>query len=119
MREQRMMPDPVLLVGRGAGEPAMSDDDGSRRYLIGGAAAACAVCCAPPLMALLGIAVTGVVATVASLLFAGAVFAMVVAALSVSAVLARRNGWPRRARVPESRHDGGPLPDPVRPGSTG
>ena len=46
----------------------MSEDDGSRRYLIGRAAAACAVCCAPPLMALLGIAVTGAAATVASLL---------------------------------------------------
>ena len=84
--------------------------------LIGGAAAACAVCCAPPLLALLGIAITGAAATVASLLFAGVVFAVVVAALSVAAFLARRNGWPRRARVSESRHDGDSLPDPVRPG---
>ena len=93
----------------------MSEDERSRRYLIGGAAAACAACCAP-LMALLGIGSTGAAATVASLLLAGAVFAVVVGALSVAAFLARRNGWPRRARLSASRHDGHPLPDPVRPG---
>lgn len=67
-------------------------------------------------MALLGIAVTGAAVTVASLLFAGAIFAVVVAALSVAAFLARRHSWPRRVRVPQSRHDGDALPDPVRLG---
>lgn len=66
----------------------MSDED-SRRYLIGGAAA-CAACCAVPVFAVLGIAVTGTVATVATLVFAGAAFAVVVAALSFGASLVRR-----------------------------
>jgi len=61
-----------------------------KRYLIGGGAAACAVCCAPPVLALAGIAGAGVFATVATFAFAGLVFALVVAALSVATYVVRK-----------------------------
>lgn len=48
------------------------------RHLYGAGAAACAVCCAAPVLAVLGIA--GAAATLATLVFAGIVFALVVAA---------------------------------------
>jgi hypothetical protein len=63
--------------------------------MAGTGAAACAVCCAAPLMALLGIGVTGAAATALTAAFAGVVFALVVGAATVAAVLARR----RRAQV--------------------
>ena len=72
----------------------MSDDDGSRRYLIGGAAAARAVCCAAPLMTVLGIGLAGAAATVATFVFAGIVFALVVAVGPLAAV------WQQRSRRP-------------------
>ena len=71
----------------------MSGSGDTRRYLIGGGAAACAVCCAPPVLALLGIAGAGTAATVATFALAGSVFALVVAALSVTAFVARK--WRR------------------------
>lgn len=52
----------------------------SKRYVIGAGAAACAACCAAPLLALLGVAVGGLVAVVAALAFAGGAFALVVLA---------------------------------------
>lgn len=58
------------------------------RHLVGAGVAACAVCCAPALLAFLGIA--GVAATVASLAFAGVVFALVVGAATLLAVWHRR-----------------------------
>lgn len=99
----------------------MSEETSPKRYLIGGAAA-CAVCCAPPVLALLGIAGTGAVATAATLAFAGLTFALVVAALAVVAFVVRR----RRGRHPAaaatalagSGHDARPLPDPVRRSGT-
>ena len=47
------------------------------RHLYGAGAAACAVCCAAPILAVLGIA--GAAATIATFVFAGAVFDLVVA----------------------------------------
>jgi cytochrome c biogenesis protein CcdA len=64
------------------------------RHLVGAGVAACAVCCAPPLLAFLGIA--GVAATVATLAFAGVVFALVVGA-TLLAVWHRRRRARRRA----------------------
>lgn len=68
----------------------MSNDNGSRRYVIGGGVAACAVCCAPPLLALLGIAGAGLAATIATVVLAGLTFGLVVAALTVIGVMARK-----------------------------
>jgi hypothetical protein len=61
------------------------------RHLVGGAAAACAVCCAAPVVGLLGVA--GFAATAATLAFAGVVFAVVVGAASIAAVVARRSRY--------------------------
>lgn len=74
----------------------MIETSKSRRYLIGGGAAACAVCCAPPVLTLIGIAGVGVVATVATFVLAGLVFATVVAALSISGLFVRRQAHARR-----------------------
>ena len=82
----------------------MSDDHGSRRYLIGGGAAACAVCCAPPLLALVGIAGAGTVATLATFAFAGLVFALVVAAASAGAFILRKRHRDSSPRPPSHQH---------------
>jgi hypothetical protein len=58
------------------------------RHLYGAGAAACAVCCMAPLLTLLGVA--GAAATVATFLFAGVVFGLVVAAGAVFAVSTQR-----------------------------
>lgn len=58
------------------------------RHLFGAGATVCAVCCAVPLLALLGIA--GAAATVATFVFAGAVFGLVVAAGALLAVWNQR-----------------------------
>lgn len=58
------------------------------RHLYGAGAAACAVCCAAPILTLLGIA--GAAATVATFVFAGAVFGLVVAAAAAIAVWNQR-----------------------------
>lgn len=58
------------------------------RHLVGAGAAACAVCCAVPLLTLLGVA--GAAATVATFIFAGAVFGLVVAAGAMLAVWRQR-----------------------------
>lgn len=63
------------------------------RHLFGAGAAACAVCCASPILAVLGIA--GAAATVATFVFAGAVFGVVVAAGAALAYLTQR----RRSRA--------------------
>lgn len=60
------------------------------RHLYGAGAAACAVCCAAPILALLGIA--GAAATVATFVFAGTAFAMVVASGAFAY-------WTRRRRA--------------------
>jgi hypothetical protein len=60
-----------------------------RGGMVAAGAAACAVCCAAPLMALLGIGVTGAAATALIAAFAGLVFAFVVAAAIVTAVRRR------------------------------
>lgn len=62
------------------------------RHLVGAGAAACAVCCAPPLMAAIGI--VGGAATLATALFAGIVFAIVVAAATLAVAWQRRRGRP-------------------------
>ena len=74
------------------------------RHLFGAGAAACAVCCAVPLLALLGIA--GAAATVATFVFAGGVFGLVVAAGALLAV------WNQR-RQPQSAACADPGPGPV------
>ena len=58
------------------------------RHLVGAGAAACAVCCAPPLLALLGVA--GLAATAVTFVFAGTVFALVVAGAAGLALTRRR-----------------------------
>lgn len=65
------------------------------RHLLGAGAAACAVCCAPPLLALVGLAGAGLVATVATLALAGLAFGAVVLAASVVAVWVRRRATAR------------------------
>jgi hypothetical protein len=58
------------------------------RHLLGAGAAACAVCCAAPVLAFVGVA--GAAATVATMLFAGLTFGLVVAAAALLAVRRRR-----------------------------
>jgi hypothetical protein len=87
---------------------------GGKRYLLGGGAAACAVCCAPPILALVGIAGAGTVATMATFAFAGLVFALVVAAISVATFVVRKRQRDRSFAPRGSSHDRRPLPDPVR-----
>lgn len=65
------------------------------RHLFGAGAAACAVCCAAPLLTLLGVA--GAAATVVTLIFAGVVFGLVVAAGAFLAVWNQRR---QRRREP-------------------
>jgi uncharacterized protein (DUF58 family) len=75
------------------------------RHLLGAGAAACIVCCAPPILALLGIAGAGAVASIATVVLAGAAFAAVVMAASLLALWARR-----RVPGPASRRtDDGPV----------
>lgn len=59
------------------------------RHLFGAGAAACAACCAAPLLAVLGI--PGAAATVATFVFAGVVFALVVAAGTALAYVTQRH----------------------------
>ena len=75
------------------------------RHIWGAGAAACAVCCAPPVLALIGVA--GAAATVATFVFAGAVFGLVVA---VGAALAL---WRRRTQRAASCTTTGPGTGPV------
>ena len=58
------------------------------RHLAGAGAAACALCCAAPLLAVLGVA--GVAATIATFVFAGVVFGLVIAVATVLAVKRQR-----------------------------
>jgi uncharacterized protein (DUF58 family) len=73
------------------------------RHLFGAGAAACAVCCAVPLLTLVGIA--GAAATVATFVFAGVVFGLVVAAAALLAVWSQRRQRQREACTP----DAGPV----------
>jgi len=65
------------------------------RHLVGAALAACAVCCAPPLLAFLGIA--GFAATVATFVFVGVVFGVVIGIAALLAVWHRRRQTRRHA----------------------
>ena len=69
------------------------------RHLLGASAAACAVCCAAPLLTLLGVA--GAAATVATFIFAGLAFALVVAVGALLAVWNQRRQRRRDACAPE------------------
>jgi hypothetical protein len=60
------------------------------RHLVGVGAAACAVCCAAPVLGLLGLAGAGAAATMATFVFAGTVFALVVGGAAVVGLLIRR-----------------------------
>ncbi|MEO8328808.1 MAG: hypothetical protein ABI586_02270 [Candidatus Nanopelagicales bacterium] len=71
------------------------------RHLFGAGAAACAVCCAVPLLALLGVA--GAAATVATFMFAGVVFGVVVATDTVLAA------WRQRGNARECWDNPGPV----------
>jgi len=65
------------------------------RHLVGAGVAACAVCCAPPILAFLGIA--GVAATIATFVFVGMAFGLVVGAAALFAVWHRRRQNRRQA----------------------
>ena len=60
------------------------------RHMVGAGAAACAVCCAAPILTVLGLA--GAAATIATFVFAGVVFGLVVASAAAFAV------WNQRRR---------------------
>lgn len=92
---------------------------GGKRYLIGGGAAACAVCCAPPILALVGIAGAGTLATIATFAFAGLVFALVVAGTSIATFMVRKRQRDRTYALRGSQLDRRPVPDPVRRSSAG
>jgi hypothetical protein len=77
------------------------------RHLFGAGAAACAVCCAAPLLTLLGVA--GAAATVATFMFAGLVFGLVVAAGTILAVWQQRRQRRSTACAPTQ----GPAEGPV------
>jgi cation transporter-like permease len=68
------------------------------RHLVGIGAAACAVCCAAPVLTVLGVA--GAAATIATFVFAGVVFGLVVAAATVLAVWRQRRLATRPPSVP-------------------
>lgn len=70
------------------------------RHLFGAGAAACAVCCAAPLLTLLGVA--GAAATLATFVFAGVVFGLVVAAGTLLAVWNQRRRHRKVPCVPEA-----------------
>lgn len=59
------------------------------RHLVGAGAAACAVCCAAPVLSLLGLAGVGAAATIATLVLAGTVFALVVGVAAFVGLLIR------------------------------
>ena len=73
------------------------------RHLFAAGAAACGVCCAAPLLTLLGVA--GAAATVATFLFAGVMFGLVVAAGALMAVWNQR----RERRGQACTTDAGPV----------
>jgi heme/copper-type cytochrome/quinol oxidase subunit 2 len=73
------------------------------RHLVGAGVAACAVCCAPPILAFLGIA--GVAATIATFVFVGVAFGLVVGAAALFAVWHRR----RQNRRQVCATDPGPV----------
>lgn len=72
-------------------------------HLVGAGVAACAVCCAPPLLTILGIA--GVAATVATFVFVGFVFGIVIGLAALLAVWHRR----RQTRRHPCANDAGPV----------
>lgn len=82
------------------------------RYLLGAGVAACAGCCATPLLALLGIAVTGTAATIATFAFFGVAFALVVGTAALAAI------WVGRQRRAGCETPAGPvdLELPTAPG---
>ena len=74
------------------------------RHFFGAGAAACAVCCAAPVLTLLGVA--GAAATIATFVFAGVVFGMVVAVGALAAVLRQRRQRKRQSSpVPQAPVD--------------
>lgn len=73
------------------------------RHLFGASAVACAVCCAAPLLTLLGVA--GAAAAVATFIFAGVAFGLVVAAGALLAVWNQR----RQRRRDACATDVGPV----------
>jgi hypothetical protein len=75
------------------------------RHLVGAGAAACAVCCAAPLLTVLGVA--GAAATIATFMFAGVVFGLVVAAATALAV------WRQRRLSTRPRSIPGPVDVPL------
>jgi hypothetical protein len=99
------------MTGSTASHEAVVRRPDVRGRLVGAGAAACAVCCAAPLLALLGMGLTGAAATVFTVAFAGAVFGIVVASATVAAVLVRRRRARRTACWPAaSQASAGPVP---------
>ncbi|MEO6414036.1 MAG: hypothetical protein ABIO48_15720 [Pedococcus sp.] len=77
------------------------------RHTVAAGAAACAVCCAAPVLGLLGIGVGGAAATAFAAVFAGSVFALVVAVVSVAVF------WRRHSRRNTSTAPAPSEPTPV------
>ena len=74
------------------------------RHIFGAGAAACAVCCAAPVLTLLGVA--GAAATLATFVFAGVVFGLVVGSGALAAALVQRRQRTRQsAAVPQDPVD--------------
>jgi heme/copper-type cytochrome/quinol oxidase subunit 2 len=90
-----------VTTSHGLNEPQV------RGGLVGVGAAACAVCCAAPLMAMLGIGLTGAALTAVTIAFASIVFGLVVAVATLAAVLARRRRAERERCEPAVA---GPVP---------
>jgi len=80
------------------------------RHVLGAGAAACAVCCAAPVLTALGVA--GAAATLATFVFAGLVFGVVVAFGAVFAVWNQRR---RRSAAPGCTPDSGPQDVEISP----
>lgn len=68
-------------------EPAKAAPAGKGRYIVGAGAAACAACCAAPVLAVFGIAGGGIAATLATMVFAGVAFGIVVLLATVLALV--------------------------------
>lgn len=92
------------------------------RHLYGAGAAACAVCCAPPLLALIGFAGAGALATLATVAFAGLAFGLVVLSASLLGLWVRSRRTRGSAAVctePDPDPDPGPVDMTIGTAPTG
>jgi hypothetical protein len=87
------------------------------RHLLGAGAAACAVCCTPLLLALLGIAGAGAVATIATIAFAGIAFGAVALGATLLGLWVRKRAHEAAAASPCAGEDVGEGPVDVTIGT--